>query len=302
MLQGRPVLHCRPFAGSPMKDLALTRSRLPDMDDPDAARVTDTGLPFESALHPSQVQFLAQEVIQRVAAQARAIREEAKLASVARVERLVEALLLPGQDDLAAALLRDARLTGMSADTLYHGMVAGAVKEVGLAWARGDIEVADVLRASGRVWRIMRDLRDVFVEITARKPGQRAVLALCPGECHTIGLTMTADDLRRRGWDIDLLMGYDDEGLIERLEECLPTTVAIAATSDHLALTLARTIVAIRAHLPGVWVLVGGQIAVTVPDILAISGADAMANTVDEAEQAMLDHFAALEAARANRF
>ncbi|MCU0815756.1 MAG: cobalamin-dependent protein [Cypionkella sp.] len=279
----------------------MTRSRLPDMDDPELARVTDTGLPFETALNASQVQLLAQEVILRVAAQARELRAEARLASVARVEHLAEALLAPAPDDTAAGLVRDARLAGMAADTLYHGLLAGAVKTIGQAWSRGEVALPDVMRASGRVWRIMRDLRDVFVEITARKPGQRAVLALCPGECHTIGLTMTADDLRRRGWEIELLMGYDDEGLIERLEESLPTTVAIAATNDDLALPLARTIVAIRAHLPGVWVLLGGQIVVSVPDILNISGADAMANSADDAERAMLDHFAELEARRTNR-
>lgn len=244
---------------------------------------------------------LAAEVIRRVAEQARDIREARLRITEDRLADLAMALLGPDDPDAAARLVRDARLSGVPADALYHGLVAGAVKRVGDAWARGEIGLHDMMRVSGRVLRILRDLRDVFVQVTGRKPGQRAVFALCPGECHTIGLTMTADDLRRRGWDIDLLLGHDDDSLLKRLSQLSPTTIALAATTHDLALPLARTIVALRAHLPGVWVMVGGQIARDVPDILAISGADALANSADEAEAAMLAHIADLSARRSNR-
>jgi methanogenic corrinoid protein MtbC1 len=262
---------------------------------PDAGDFLRGGLPQEHLLQ------LAEEVIRRVAEQARDIRESRVKVTVEQISDLALALLSPDEHDGAAVRVRDARLSGVPADALYHGLVAGAVKQVGNAWARGDIGLHDMMRVSGRVLRILRDLRDVFVQVTGRKPGQRAVFALCPGECHTIGLTMTADDLRRRGWDIDLLLGHDDDSLLKRLSQLSPTTIALAATTHDLALPLARTIVALRAHLPGVWVMVGGQIASTVPDILAISGADALANSADEAEVAMLAHIADLAARRSNR-
>lgn len=261
----------------------------------------DGGLPFPAGLPPEQLHQLAAEVIRRVAEQARDIREARLRITEDRLADLAMALLGPDDPDAAARLVRDARLSGVPADALYHGLVAGAVKRVGDAWARGEIGLHDMMRVSGRVLRILRDLRDVFVQVTGRKPGQRAVFALCPGECHTIGLTMTADDLRRRGWDIDLLLGHDDDSLLKRLSQLSPTTIALAATTHDLALPLARTIVALRAHLPGVWVMVGGQIARDVPDILAISGADALANSADEAEAAMLAHIADLSARRSNR-
>jgi methanogenic corrinoid protein MtbC1 len=261
----------------------------------------DAGLVFPGGLPPDQLRMLAEEVIRRVAEQARDIREARLTITEDQLSELAEALLQPDDHDRAAVLVRDARLSGVPADALYHGLVAGAVRQVGDAWARGDIGLHDMMRVSGRVLRIMRDLRDIFVQITGRKPGQRAVFALCPGECHTIGLTMTADDLRRRGWDIDLLMGHDDDSLLKRLSQLSPTTIAMAATTNDLALPLARTIVALRAHLPGVWVMVGRQIAHGVPDILAITGADALARSADEAEAAMLAHIADPAARRSNR-
>lgn len=253
------------------------------------------------ALDAEHLRLLAEEVIRRVAAQAREVREEGLRITEEKLDRLSEALLRIDDHDRAATIVRDARLAGMTADALYHGLVAGAVKRVWDAWAREEIGLHDVMRASGRVWRILRDLRDVFVNVTARIPGQRAVLALCPGEWQSIDLTMTADDLRRRGWDIDLLLGYDEDALLAQLSKLSPTTVALAATKNDLALPLARTIVALRAHLPGVWILVAGQIARDVPDLLAISGADALATSTDQVEAAMLAHLEDLSARRANR-
>jgi methanogenic corrinoid protein MtbC1 len=243
---------------------------------------------------------LAQEVIRRVAAQAREIRSAATRVTPERIEDLARALLGP-DEDAAADLVRDARLQGVKADDLYHGLVAGAVKIIGGVWVRDGIVLPEVVRASGRVWHILRDLRDVFVRITDQVPGQRAVFALCPEECHSIGMTMTADDLRRRGWDIELLVGYDHDSLIDRLEAMAPSTVALAASMSDLALPLARTVVAIRAHLPGVWVMVGGAITQKVPDILTATGADGVANSADEAEALMLAHIQAMAERRVNR-
>ncbi|MCB6178807.1 B12-binding domain-containing protein [Rhodobacter sp. Har01] len=243
---------------------------------------------------------LAHEVIRRVAAQAREMKSATTQVTPERVTGLARALLGP-DDGAAAELVRDARLQGVKADDLYHGLVAGAVKLIGTAWARDEIVLPEVVRASGRVWRILRDLREVFVRVTDQVPGQRAVFALCPDECHTIGMTMTADDLRRRGWDIELLIGYDHEALVERLESIAPMTVALAATMSDLTLPLARTVVALKAHLPGIWVMVAGGITQKVPDILTATGADAVANTADQAEDLMLAHFAEMAERRTNR-
>lgn len=242
---------------------------------------------------------IAAEVIHRVAEQARESRSARVRVSPVEIEDLAQALLLP-DEAAAAGLVRDSRLRGLSPDDLYHGLVAGAVKVIGSAWANDEIVLTDVVRASTRVWGIMRDLREAFVRVTDQVPGQSAVFALCPDECHTIGLTMTADDLRRRGWNIELLVGYDRDSLVERLEAMAPATVALAGTMTDLALPLARTVVALRAQLPSVWVMIGGDITRTVPDLLAATGADALANSADEAEELMLARMADLAARRAS--
>ncbi|MFN4130586.1 MAG: B12-binding domain-containing protein [Paracoccaceae bacterium] len=249
--------------------------------------------------HPSEaiVHSFAAEVILRVAAQARRDRMQA---TAPKIAHLCEALL--GGDDAAATdFVRDARLAGMPADTLYYGLVAGAVQQVGDVWARDHIPMPAMLRTSHRVWRIMNDLRDVFVRISDRKPGQHAVFAPCPQECHMLGLTMTADDLRRRGWEIDLVSNDNHDNLIQDIERRAPINVALGATSAEMTLPLTRLVVALRAHIPGVWVMIGGAITKQEPELLALTGADALANSADEAESLMLAHMADLIKRRSNR-
>lgn len=243
------------------------------------------------------VQSFAAEVILRVAAQARRDRMEA---SAPKITALTDALL-GGDEDAAFAVVRKARMGGMPADTLYYGLLAGAVQQIGTAWTEKGIDMPDMLRASQRVWRIMNDLRDVFVRISDRKPGQQAVFAPCPQETHMIGLTMTADDLRRRGWDIEICSADDHDSLIAEIERRAPITVALGATSSDMVLPLTRLIVALRAHIPGVWVMIGGAITTQEPDLLSLTGADAVTNSAEEAERLMLDHLAFLVERRANR-
>ncbi|MCU0899141.1 MAG: cobalamin-dependent protein [Cypionkella sp.] len=243
------------------------------------------------------VHSFAEEVILRVAAQARRDRMEASASKIAQLT----AALMSDDDQAAATFVRDARLGGMTADTLYYGLIAGSVQQVGEAWAREAISMPLMLRTSHRVWRIMNDLRDIFVRLADRKPGQYAVFAPCPEESHMIGLRMTADDLRRRGWEIDVLASPDAEDLIRQIEQRAPITVALGATSPEMILPLARLIVALRAHVPGVWVIIGGAITTAEPDLLALTGADAIANTAEVAEQLMLGHIADLRQNRSNR-
>lgn len=243
------------------------------------------------------VHSFAAEVILRVAAQARRDRMEA---TAPKIAMLCDALL--GGDDAAGPdLVRDARLAGMPADMLYYGLVAGAVQQVGDAWARDRVEMPAMLRTSHRVWRIMNDLREVFVRISDRKPGQHAVFAPCPQECHMIGLTMTADDLRRRGWEIELVSNDNHDDLIQDIERRAPINVALGATSAEMTLPLTRLVVALRAHIPGVWVMIGGAITKEEPELLALTGADALANSADDAEKLMLAHMADLTRRRSNR-
>lgn len=243
------------------------------------------------------IHSFAEEVILRVAKQARKDRVEATAPQIATLSRA-----LMGDDDLAAAeLVRTARLGGMPADMLYYGLVAGAVQQIGAAWSRDHIGMTDVLRASHRVWHIMRDLRDVFVQVTGRKPGQHAVFAMCPEECHMIGLTMTADDLRRRGWEIDLMSAPDHDALVAQIEKGSPIIVAIGATTSDMVLPMTRLVVALRAHIPGVWVMVGGAVSLAEPNLLALTGADAVANSAEQAERMMQAHLADLTERRVNR-
>jgi methanogenic corrinoid protein MtbC1 len=258
--------------------------------------------PFGPDLPPgiSREELLAAEVILRVAAQAERRRIADRTPDAAKVAAL-DLALRSGDEPAAEAQMRAARLAGMPADSLYYELLAPAVKELGEAWTSGKISMGQMMRASNRVWHILRELRHAFVPVLLGDAAHEAAFALCPGECHTIGLTMTADDLRRRGWDIDLVVGMDHEELLARFDRTSPAIVALAASDSSMVLPVARLIVGLRAHLPGVWVLVGGSITNSVADLLEQTGADAVANDAATAERLMEAHLADLAARRVNR-
>lgn len=238
---------------------------------------------------------LAREVILRIAQKPLAGPDLALPGvDAAAVVRLCDALLAP-DDTLAADLVRTARLGGMSADLLYFDYIAEAVGMLGARWDRDETTVSQVIIGAGRVYGILRELRTVFLaERLAYTPGAEAVFAQVPGEIHTIGVTMAADALRRKGWEIDLRLGLGHDALVEEIARMQPTMVGLSASTLQQTFALARLIVALRVRCPQVWILVAGQIVPLDAHLCDLVDADAVAGTLDEAVAAMDGHLAEL--------
>ncbi len=239
---------------------------------------------------------LAREVILRLAQ--KSADEVVVLADrrpdTAEVAALCDALM--SEDETAApGMVRLARLDGMTADVLYFGYIAEAVRMLGTRWEHDEATVSQVIIGAGRVYGILRELRTVF--LAARRmhpPGAEAVFAQVPGETHTIGVTMAADAMRRRGWEIDLKLGYSHDALVDEIVRSRPTMVGLSASTTQQTFALARLIVAIRVRCPQVWILVAGQIVPLDPHLRDLVDADAVAGTLDDAAAALNGHLAEL--------
>ena len=158
-------------------------------------------------LSATALRVLAREVILRVSRiEAPQITLSIRPAT-AEIEALCDALV--SHDDQAGAeMVRTARLGGMPADTLYHAYIAEAARRLGQRWDRDEATAAEVILGAGRVYSILRELRTVFLAEHLVAPlGAEAVFASVPGEVHGIGATIAADTLRRKGWDITLVLG-----------------------------------------------------------------------------------------------
>ncbi len=219
----------------------------------------------------------------------------------AEIAALCDALM--SEDEAAAPdMVRAARLGGMTADVLYFGYIAEAVRMLGTRWEHDEATVSQVIIGAGRVYGILRELRTVFLaERRTHPPGAEAVFAQVPGEIHTIGVTMAADAMRRRGWEVDLKLGYTHDAIVDEIARLQPTMVGLSASTRQQTFALARLIVALRVRCPQVWILVAGQIVPQDAHLRDLVDADAVAGTLEEAAAALDGHLAELTRLAAKR-
>jgi methanogenic corrinoid protein MtbC1 len=205
-------------------------------------------------------------------------------------------------ENAGAEMVRAARLGGMPAEILYHGYIADATRRLGQRWDRDEASSAEVVLGAGRIYAILRELRTVFLaEHLAAPPGAEAVIACVPGDVHGIGATIVADTLRRKGWDITLLLGRSHSSLVEEIAGHRPTMVVLSIAQSAMTFAVARLIVALRVRCPQVWVMVGGPVVTEDPNVARIVDADAAARSIDEGAALLELHLDALNRLRSDR-
>jgi MerR family transcriptional regulator, light-induced transcriptional regulator len=251
-------------------------------------------------LSATALRVLAREVILRISRT-----ESPQLPATARpsnsdIDALCDALL-SNDEQAGAEMVRAARLGGMSADVLYHGYIAEATRRLGQRWDRDEASSAEVILGAGRIYAILRELRVVFLaEHLVAPPGAEAVVASVPGDVHGIGTSIAADTLRRKGWNISLLLGLNHSALVEEIAALKPTMVVLSLSQSPMTFAVARLIVALRVRCPQVWVLVGGPVITADPDVARLVDADAGASSIDEAVALLERHLDALNRLRSD--
>lgn len=245
-------------------------------------------------LPQTAVHALAAEVISRL--ERRGLAGQEALPPPSQLDELCDALLSP-RDEAAAELVLEARLKGMSVDMVYLGLLAGAARRLGERWDEDRTTSAEMTVAAGRIYAIMRGLRQLFATdqvLTAAH--EKALFVATPGETHTLGVTMAADYFRRRGWQIDLRTGLGHSDLIAEADREDYPVIGISASSERSVFPLARLIVGLRVRHPGSWIMVSGKITELIPEIMTLVDADGVAN---DPESALTQMHAHLEPIRA---
>jgi methanogenic corrinoid protein MtbC1 len=245
-------------------------------------RLRDNPLP-DTAVHA-----LAAEVVARLERRGPVELDPAPHAE--DIDALCDALVSQ-REEAAAEMVLQARLDGMMIDTVYLGYLAGAARELGRRWDEDRVTSAQMTIAAGRIYAIMRGLRQAFVSDQVLRPVDlRALFVSVPGEIHTLGVTMAADFFRRRGWVIDLRTGMTHHDLIGSVPAEGYPVIGLSAGSARMIFPLARLIVALRISNPAAWIMVSGKITDVVPDIVGLVDADGMAGDAETALEQMRAH------------
>lgn len=203
------------------------------------------------ALDPEIIQTIASDIVRRLA---RSVKPDQRIPDSVITDESVgsfcDALV---QDDPGVALhfIDERRAEGVSRQDVYLGYIAAAAVMLGERWNEDLISLVDVTVATGHLYALMRSLRD---EGAAIRPAfdlrKRAVFATVPGEDHGIGITIAADLFREAGWEIDLQIGRDHDGLMEHIEQTAPGVIGLSFSTERRLGELMRLVVAMRIAVP----------------------------------------------------
>ena len=183
---------------------------------------------------------------------------------------LVEAML-NGDGREAGELSEQFLARAGSRVAVFADLLQPAQYEIGDMWYRGRIGIEDEHRAA----IVLESLVGRVPPTPARTgvpAGSRCLLAVLPGEAHTLGLHMLARALEDEGWLVAVAAGDRARALPGLVDRHRPRLVGISSGYLPESHTLGRVVAAIRQR--SVPVLVGGAAFNRVSDLWRRVGAD----------------------------
>jgi excisionase family DNA binding protein len=170
-----------------------------------------------------------------------------------------EACLLAGDESGAERLLNDALTSGHDLFSLYLDVVSPALVAIGARWADGKLEIHEEHRASTIVARLFARVSARFAH---RGPSRGTIVIGGPsGERHGLSLTMVADLLRSRGWNVSDI-GPDNPATsfaaaVKSADQLRAVCVGVTLTQSLPAAQ--EVVAAVRAHInDDVMIYLGG--------------------------------------------
>jgi MerR family transcriptional regulator, light-induced transcriptional regulator len=153
-----------------------------------------------------------------------------------RLARELFKALMKADEGHAGRLLRQAHAS-LDLDSLCLRVLTPCLVEVGEAWHRGEIRIAQEHFASGF---LRGHLLSLYQAYPLRRGAPRAFVGCAPSEQHEIGALMLAVLMRRGGVRVDYLgANLEPSDLLAYVRDQRPALVALSAASEPSALALA---------------------------------------------------------------
>lgn len=252
---------------------------------PDALRLfqqsSNDVLTLKSKLDPPDVRRIIHEVLTRVQSQNRQNTKSPDHPSTKKINDLSYALISEDPQE-GARFIQDVYDDGASLEAIYLAYLAEAAATLGVWWENDEASFYEVSIGTSRIYGIMRGLSYLFVP-DKHVNAKSAVFASVPGETHTLGIQMAADLFGKEGWDIDLIIGKDHDGLIAEIGKSGASIIGLSAAGRHSAAALAKAVIALRISNPSASICVSGRITEDSDDILALMGLDGIARDAPSA-------------------
>ena len=170
----------------------------------------------------------------------------------------LERCMLAGDSPGAWWLVKSQLDGGLDPSGVLTELVVPALRSIGERWAGGDVSVAEEHRATAVAQRLVGHLGLQF----GRRGKSRGVIALAApsGDLHTLPVTIVADLLRWRAFEVlELGANTPADVLADAVaDQDRLLAVGIVSTTGGMEDEVAESVRSVRAALPDVTVFLGG--------------------------------------------
>lgn len=242
---------------------------------------------------------LSDAEVARLAARAIAVllsdKDARKPENEARLKLLGDAFLSENEET-RHAVLTQMRRDGIPVVKIIDWVLPEVARQAGRRWAEDEISFADVTIISARLQETVRALgggaradrarrRHDTKESMAARP--RILLIIPRPEQHTLGTFVAADQLRRRGYAVDIALDLHPRQVAEKVRKTQYCMVGLTA-SGRRTLASARDLVeTIKASVTRVTpTVLGGSIVASCRGLREKTGVDHVVRDVDGALRA----------------
>jgi methanogenic corrinoid protein MtbC1 len=204
---------------------------------------------------------------------------EARIPEGSDVRELVR-LLMAHDVSVASAYVAMVRQRGATLEMICLDLLAPAARQFGLLWEEDECDFMQVTVGLCRLHQLLRELSPEFgFADTDRNANRRILLASCPGDQHTFGISLVAQFLRRADWEVWHEFPGTCAEIVDLVRVHWFAVIGISVGTEARLDQLAETIGAARRESRNrqIGVLVGGPIFVQKPELVQIVGADATA-------------------------
>jgi MerR family transcriptional regulator, light-induced transcriptional regulator len=190
-------------------------------------------------------------------------------------------LVLMQDDDTAMNAIDALIARDVPVERLLLELVAPTARYLGELWLQDLCNFTEVTVAAGRLQRILRELSPAIGPAPRRPLSSRRLLLLpCPGEQHTLGISMVHAFFLRAGWDV--AGGAWADGAEARTWAASEwfDVAAFSLASEVRVGILRQSIDELRKEScnPALIIIVGGPLFDAKPELVAQVGADAMSS------------------------
>ncbi|URF46672.1 cobalamin B12-binding domain-containing protein [Dinoroseobacter shibae] len=241
-----------------------------------------SGLPGSNIhLSPGEVERLAAKALQVLAETPEGARQDAPLAQLFALTEAYIAFDEVARHEILARIMK----RGVTANDVIEAVVPATARYMGELWSTDKLSFADVTIGTARLQETVRNIGTRRIETRDTDAEGPAIMLIVPRiEQHTLGVFVVAEQFRRLGVRVHMTLGNNQAEILRLVHLNNFALVGVTASCRRTLASVRDLVKTIRTGVPRITpIVIGGPVTDLGLDIIAMTGADFVAGSAEEA-------------------